>query len=61
MHCFGVTVLRVLNQKYHQERDDGRGRVDDKLPCVGKVKRWPRQYPDQDGKHGRGKGPRTAE
>ena len=26
MNCFGVAVLSVLNQKYHQKRDD-RGAV----------------------------------
>ncbi len=34
MHCFSVAVLRVLNQKDHQKRDDRRGRVNDQLPSV---------------------------
>ena len=29
-----VAVLRILDKKYHQERDDGRRRVNDELPCV---------------------------
>ena len=32
-----ITVLRILNQKDHQEGDDGRARVDHELPGVGIV------------------------
>src|SRR5882762_628138 len=60
MHRFGIAVLRVLNQKYHEECDDGRCRVDDELPRVGKVKGWAGHDPDQDGKHGRSKSPGAA-
>src|SRR5438105_15545354 len=34
MHCFSVTVLRVLIQIYLQERADGRVGVDEELPVV---------------------------
>src|SRR5438132_3738877 len=61
MHCLGVTILRVLDQKYHEKCDDGRGRVDDELPRVGKVKGWTRQDPDEDSKHGGSKRPGAAE
>jgi len=61
MNCFGVTVLRVLNQKYHQERDNGRGRVDDQLPRVGKMKSGTSEEPDGDHKHSSTKGPGAAE
>jgi hypothetical protein len=36
MQSAGVTVLSVLNQKDHQERDNGRARIDDQLPGIGK-------------------------
>ena len=47
MNRFGVAVLRVLNQKYHQERDNGRGGVDDQLPRVGKMKSGTCNQPDE--------------
>jgi hypothetical protein len=34
MHRFGVPILGVLNQEYHEEGDNGRGGVDDQLPRV---------------------------
>jgi len=61
MHCFSVTVLRVLNQKYHQKRDDGRGGVNDELPGVGKMKDRSRQEPNKDHDYGRSKCPGAAE
>src|SRR4030095_1392145 len=61
MHCLGVTVLGVLNQKHHKECDDSRGRIDDELPRVGKMKGWARQDPDEDSKHRRTKRPSAAE
>lgn len=56
----GVTILGVLNQKHHQECDDGGGRVDDELPRVGKVKGWPRHNPKEDSKNGRSECPCAA-
>jgi hypothetical protein len=32
-----VAILGILDQEDHQERDDGRARIDDELPGVGKV------------------------
>src|SRR4051812_18435913 len=29
-----IAILRILNQKHHQEGDDGGPGVDDKLPCI---------------------------
>jgi hypothetical protein len=40
-----VFVLRPLNEKDHQERDDGRAGVDDQLPRVGPVKQRAGQAP----------------
>lgn len=32
LHCSAVSILSVLNEKNHEERDDRRSRVDDELP-----------------------------
>src|SRR5206468_3356912 len=48
MHCLSVAVLRVLNQKDHQKRDDCRGGVDDQLPGIGEMKHRTGQEPDKD-------------
>src|SRR5665213_2012012 len=40
-----VPVLRVLDQKNHQKRDNGRARVDHKLPRIGILKQRPRDSP----------------
>jgi hypothetical protein len=55
-----IPVLRVLNEKYHEERDDGRARVDDQLPRVGKLKQWPSHTPDQDYQERQSKGANAA-
>src|SRR5437764_12195980 len=44
--CFRVTVLRVLNEKHHEEGDDGRAGIDNELPGVRETKRWARQSPN---------------
>jgi hypothetical protein len=41
-----VAVLRILDKKYHQERDDGRRRVNDELPCVVVMEVRPCDPPD---------------
>lgn len=49
---FAIAVLGVLNEKYHQEGDDSRPGVDDKLPGVTKLKHRARGRPyqhDEDG------------
>ena len=61
MNCFGIAVLCVLNQKHHQKRNDGRGRVNDELPCVGKMKGGSSNEPDSNNEHGPGKRPGAAE
>lgn len=38
MNGFSIAVLSVLNQKNHQERDDGCAGVDYQLPGVGEMK-----------------------
>jgi hypothetical protein len=47
-----VPVLGVLNQKNHQESDDGRRRVDDQLPGIVVVKPGPGSSPHADKHHG---------
>jgi hypothetical protein len=61
MNCFGVAVLRILNQEYHQEGDNGRGGVDDQLPGVGKMKSGASEEPDSNHKHSSSKCPGAAE
>ena len=61
MHGFGVTILSVLNQEYHQEGDNGRGGVDDQLPRVGKMKSGTSEEPDGNNKHSSSKSPGAAE
>jgi hypothetical protein len=57
-----VLVLGTLNQKHHQEGDDGRSSVDDELPRVGEAKDRPQNSPPDDdgqraGERGRAAGP----
>jgi hypothetical protein len=52
MNRLRVVVLRVLNQKDHQERDDSGAGVDDELPRVGEVKERARDAPRQDDDEG---------
>src|SRR4051794_24178117 len=48
MHGHCITVLAVLNQEDHQERDDGGAGVDDELPCARESKEWSCGSPDDD-------------
>jgi hypothetical protein len=50
-----VAILRVLNQKHHQEGDDGRAGVDDKLPRIRKLKERAGDGPHEDGGEGKTK------
>ena len=61
MHHLCIVVLCILNQKYHQERDDGRTRVDDKLPSIGKTKDRPGQGPNHNDQDGDAERPRTTQ
>lgn len=61
MHSFGIPILGVLNQEYHEEGDDGGGGVDDQLPSVGKMKSRTGEEPDGDDKHSSSKCPGAAE
>jgi len=43
-----IAVLRILNQKDHQEGNDGRSGVDHELPSVGVAKQRAGKRPDKD-------------
>ena len=61
MNSFGISVLGVLNQEYHEKGDNGRGGVDDQLPSVGEMKSGAGEEPDGNHKHSSGKCPGAAE
>jgi len=48
MHGFGIAVLRVLNEKHHQESNDGGAGIDNELPGIGKMKDGTSARPDHD-------------
>src|SRR5260221_8214970 len=45
MDSLGITVLRILDQKHHQERDDCRSSVNHELPGIRKLKNRPGNGP----------------
>jgi hypothetical protein len=47
-----IAVLGILNQKYHQERDDRRAGVYDQLPRVAELEYRARHAPDYDDQSG---------
>src|SRR5690349_20014256 len=60
MHCLGIPVLSVLNQKHHEKCDDCRAGVDDKLPRIGKAEDWSAHCPDDDDPEGEDEGSGSA-
>ena len=61
MDRFRVAVLGVLDKKHHEERYNGRPRVDDKLPGIGVMKSWSGNGPSDYDQDGSGKGPGASE
>lgn len=61
MHRFSIAILRVLDQKYHEEGDDRGRSVDHQLPGIGKMKHWSGENPDEDDKHGPDESPGASE
>ena len=61
MNCLSISILGVLNQKYHQESDNGRSGVYDQLPRVGKVKNGATNEPDDNDQQSCSKCPGAAE
>ncbi len=60
LNCSRVSILGVLNQKDHQERDDGSAGINYKLPSVAELKDWARDNPGNDYRHCQCEGPRAA-
>lgn len=48
MNRFGVTVLCILDEKYHEERHNRRSGIDDELPGIGIVVIGAQDAPDND-------------
>jgi hypothetical protein len=46
LNCRSIPVLRILNHENHEEGNNRRARVDDKLPSVGEMKQWARDCPE---------------
>lgn len=44
-----ITILRILNQEYHQEGHNRRRGVDDQLPGITEVKYRTQNRPNDDG------------
>ena len=42
-----VAILGMLNQKHHQESNDGGASIDDELPGIAIVEDWPGRDPSQ--------------
>lgn len=61
MDRFRVAVLRVLNQEYHQESDDGGAGVNDQLPGIRVMKKVAGGGPDHDNRDGDDESPRGPE
>ncbi len=61
MHRFRVAILGVLNEKHHQESDNGRPSIDDQLPGIGKMKRRTGQNPNENYEHRSRERPRASE
>ena len=61
MHNFGIPVLRVLDQEYHEKRNYGCGGIDDQLPGVRKLKSRSSEQPYEDDYNGAGKRPGSAQ
>lgn len=55
-----MAILRILDQKDHQEGDDGRTSVDDQLPRVGKLEQRAANTPDDNNPGRKHKGRRTT-
>jgi hypothetical protein len=61
MHGFGVAVLGILNQKHHEESDNGGAGVDDELPGIGEMKGRPGDSPDDNDDDSDSESPGRAE
>lgn len=60
LYGYAVTVLGVLNEEHHEERRDGRARVNDELPAVAIAKVLPARGPEEHDQCRRDKRDRMA-
>lgn len=60
LNCQRLFVLRALDQKDHQKRDNRRGGVDHQLPGLGVANKGTGECPDDDRNYSNQKGPRAA-
>jgi hypothetical protein len=56
LHGSTVPILCVLDQEYHQERNDGRAGIYSQLPGIAEPKQRAGNGPNYDDKHGSSKG-----
>lgn len=56
----GIAVLGILDKKYHQESDNGSGRIYDELPRIRIMKKGPGKNPCQNEERGQNKSPGRA-
>ena len=60
LHGSTVPGLCVLDQEYHQERNDGRAGIYSQLPGIAEPKYRAGNSPNYDDKHGGSKGERVS-
>lgn len=60
LHRSAVSILSVLDQEHHEERDDGRARVYGQLPGIVEPKYRAGNSPNCDDKHGGSTGGRVS-
>src|SRR3954467_3813844 len=60
LHGDAVPGLCVLDQEYHQERNDGRAGIYSQLPGIAEPKYRAGNSPNYDDKHGGSKGGRVS-
>src|SRR5207248_8271556 len=54
----GIPILRILDQKDHEEGDDCRSSIDNKLPSIRIVVSWTESCPDNNRTYRQTKSPR---
>jgi hypothetical protein len=49
---FGVSILRVLDEKYDEEGNDGSAGINDELPCIREMEERAAHRPQNQDDHG---------
>src|SRR5437870_11268755 len=57
----GIPILRILDQKDHEEGDDCRSSIDNKLPSIRIVVSWTESCPDNNRTYRQTKSPRGSD